>query len=207
MSLISGARLALEVLLLQIFAVIEWHHFAYMVISVALLGFGASGTYVYVTQSFQLPRYRGLFLTYTMIFALLVPVTFVLVQRVPYNSLEFLWDRTQWFYLLLVYLLLALPVFVAGTCVCLSLRRFQDQAGRVYGADLFGAGLGATAVVLAMFVFPPDVLLRIVAGVALLATAAAWTRFERPLEPWLLALPVVASALVFTPASWLRLAV
>ncbi|MEE9254219.1 MAG: SAM-dependent methyltransferase, partial [Pseudomonadales bacterium] len=204
-SLISGASLALEVLLLQIFSVVEWHHFAYMVISVALLGFGASGTFVYVTQSFQLPRYRRLFLVYTMIFALLVPVTFVLVQRVPYNSLEFLWDRTQWFYLLLVYLLLALPFFVAGTCVCLSLRRFEDQAGTVYAADLFGAGLGATAVVFAMFVLPPDVLMRIVAGTALLATVAAWARFARPLEPWMLVLPLIASALVFVPAPWLRL--
>lgn len=204
-SLISGASLALEILLLQIFSVIEWHHFAYMVISVALLGFGASGTFVYLTQSFQLPRYRVFFMAYTMTFALLVPVTFVLVQRIPYNSLEFLWDRAQWFYLLLVYLLLALPFFIVGSCVCLSLRRFKNQAGRVYGADLFGAGGGAIAVVLAMFVLPPDVLMRIIAGVALLATAAAWTRFARPLEVWLLALPMIAAALVFMPQSWFRL--
>ncbi|MEE9253987.1 MAG: SAM-dependent methyltransferase, partial [Pseudomonadales bacterium] len=204
-SLISGASLALEILLLQIFSVIEWHHFAYMVISVALLGFGASGTFVYLTQSFQLPRYRVFFIAYTMTFALLVPVTFVLVQRVPYNSLEFLWDRAQWFYLLLVYLLLAVPFFLVGSCVCLSLRRFENQAGRIYGADLFGAGVGAVAVVLAMFVLPPDVLIRIVAGVALLAAAAAWMRFARPLEPWLLALPLVAAALVFMPGSWFRL--
>lgn len=204
-SLVSAASLALEVLLLQIFTVIEWHHFAYMVISIALLGFGASGTFVYVTQSFQLRRYRELFLAYPMIFAVLVPVTFVLVQRIPYNSLEFLWDRSQWLYLLLVYLLLALPFFVAGTCVCLSLRCFEDQAGKIYGADLLGAGLGATGVVLAMFAFAPEALLRIIAGLGLLATVAAWIRFGRPRGPRLLALPLIAIVLVLLPTAWLRL--
>ena len=204
-SLISGASLAFEILLLQIFSVIEWHHFAYMVISIALLGFGASGTFVYLTQSFQLARYRVFFVAYTLIFALLVPVTFVLVQRIPYNSLEFLWDPAQWFYLLLVYLMLTLPFFIAGSCICLSLRRFEDQAGRIYAADLFGAGLGATAVVLAMFVFPPDVIMRIVAGVALLAAAAAWVRLTLPIDAWLLSLPLIATAVIFMPSTWAQL--
>jgi hypothetical protein len=204
-SLISAASISLEILLLQVFSVVEWHHFAYMVISIALLGFGASGTFVYLTQSAQLPRYRMFFIAYTVAFALLVPVTLVLVQRIPYNSLEFLWDRRQWLYILLVYLLLALPFFVAGTCVCLSLRRFENEAGRVYGADLVGAGVGATAIVLAMFAWPPDVLVRVVGWVALLASVAAWLRLGRPLTPWLLGVPAIAALLAFVPASWLRL--
>ena len=43
-ALISLAALSYEVLLTRLFAIIQWHHFAYMVISLALLGFGASGT-------------------------------------------------------------------------------------------------------------------------------------------------------------------
>lgn len=44
--LISAATLAHEVLLMRLFSIIQWHQFAYMIISIALLGFGASGTFV-----------------------------------------------------------------------------------------------------------------------------------------------------------------
>jgi hypothetical protein len=41
---LSGAALAYEILLIRLFAIIEWHHLAFLVISLALLGYGASGT-------------------------------------------------------------------------------------------------------------------------------------------------------------------
>jgi hypothetical protein len=42
-ALVAGGALAFEVLLTRILAVVHWHHFAGMVISLALLGYGASG--------------------------------------------------------------------------------------------------------------------------------------------------------------------
>jgi len=44
LSLVSAAALAYEILLTRLFSIIQWHHFAYMMISVALLGYGAAGT-------------------------------------------------------------------------------------------------------------------------------------------------------------------
>ena len=40
-ALISGAALAFEILLMRLFSIVLWHHFAYMIISLALLGYGA----------------------------------------------------------------------------------------------------------------------------------------------------------------------
>ena len=45
-ALISAAAIAYEILLIRLLSIIHWHHFAYMIISVALLGFGASGTFL-----------------------------------------------------------------------------------------------------------------------------------------------------------------
>jgi hypothetical protein len=45
-AVISGATLAYEVLLLRLFSLIQWHHFAFMVISLALLGYGVSGVFL-----------------------------------------------------------------------------------------------------------------------------------------------------------------
>ena len=43
-AIISAAIVAYEIQLMHFFTIVQWHHFAYMVISIALLGFGASGT-------------------------------------------------------------------------------------------------------------------------------------------------------------------
>jgi hypothetical protein len=45
-AMLSAAALGYEILLMRLFSIILWHHFAYMMISVALLGYGAAGTFV-----------------------------------------------------------------------------------------------------------------------------------------------------------------
>ena len=43
-ALIAGAALAYQILLMRLLAVVHWHHFAAVIISLALLGHGVSGT-------------------------------------------------------------------------------------------------------------------------------------------------------------------
>ena len=50
--LLSFAVLMTEMCLTRIFSVISWHHFAYLIISLALLGFGAAGSYLTVSRRF-----------------------------------------------------------------------------------------------------------------------------------------------------------
>ena len=56
-AVLSAAALAYEVLLLRLFAIIQWHHFAYLAISVALLGIGAAGTFVTLARRRLLALY------------------------------------------------------------------------------------------------------------------------------------------------------
>ncbi len=46
LALLSAAALGYEILLMRLLSIILWHHFAYMMISVALLGYGAAGALV-----------------------------------------------------------------------------------------------------------------------------------------------------------------
>ena len=48
--LISAAIIAFQLILMQILSYIQWYHFAYMIISMALLGFGAAGTFLTIFQ-------------------------------------------------------------------------------------------------------------------------------------------------------------
>ena len=71
-ALVSGAALANEVLLTRYFAVVHWHHFATMMISLAVLGYGASGTFVTVARQRLLDRFADAYFLNLVAFGVLV---------------------------------------------------------------------------------------------------------------------------------------
>ena len=153
--LISAAALGYEVLLMRLFSIVQWHHFAYMVISLALLGYGASGTFLTFMRDRLVTRFDKAFTVNASLFGISAIGCFLLAQRLPFNTLEMFWDPRQWMLLLLSYLLLFIPFFFAANCVCLTFARFGEQIPRIYAFDLVGAGLGALGVVLALYLQSP----------------------------------------------------
>jgi len=51
-ALLSAAIIAFQLALIQILSISQWYHFAYMVISIALLGFGAAGSLLALFQKY-----------------------------------------------------------------------------------------------------------------------------------------------------------
>ena len=51
--LVSAAIIAFQLVLMQILSYVQWYHFAYMIISIALLGFGAAGTFLTIFRQFM----------------------------------------------------------------------------------------------------------------------------------------------------------
>src|SRR5438552_18801881 len=90
-ALLSAAALGDEILLMRLFSIILLHHFAYMMISVALLGYGAAGTFVALAQRVLQPRFTHVFVTGASLFGVAAVVGFLLAQRVAFNPLEMLW--------------------------------------------------------------------------------------------------------------------
>jgi hypothetical protein len=76
LAVISAATLAYEVLLVRLFAIVQWHHFAFMAISIALLGFGASGTWLAIRQDWVRSRFTPIFAVSAALFALSAPASF-----------------------------------------------------------------------------------------------------------------------------------
>ena len=56
--LVSAAAIGYELLLMRVLSIVQWHHFAYMIISVALLGYGASGTFIALFRKTLEPRFE-----------------------------------------------------------------------------------------------------------------------------------------------------
>ena len=172
-ALVSAGALAFEVLLTRLFSIIQWHHFAYMVISIALLGYGASGAFLAVTGNRLRGHVDAAFAAGAILFAVSTVASFALAERLPFNTLAVIWEPRQLLYLLVLYLLFALPFFCAATCIGLALVAFPERIGRTYRYDLVGASMGAIGLMLALIVLFPNVALKVVALCGFLAAALA----------------------------------
>jgi spermidine synthase len=173
-ALISAAALAYEVLLMRLFSIMLWHHFAYMIISLALLGYAASGALLVATRGVVQRHFAPLFSALAGAFGIGAIGCFVLAQRVPFNPLEILWDPRQSVYLLAVYLLLSLPFMCAGACVCMTFSRWRGMPSRIYSFDLLGACAGSLGIVALLFVVSAQDALRVIASLGFAAAAVAW---------------------------------
>lgn len=156
LSLVSAGVLAYQVLLVRAFSIGQWYHFAYMVISIALLGFGASGTLLAVLERKRRAperalrgdaRRAGWFALSSAFFALALPLSFWLAQKVPFDPFLIVWDRWQLLDLACYYLVLFVPFFAAGAAIGLALIAESDQCPRLYFYNLVGSGAGALAAV------------------------------------------------------------
>ena len=163
--LLSASVLSYQVILVRSFSIGQWHHFAYMVISIALLGFGASGTFLAalrrpvnnaVTASQPGPSRPIWFAFSTALFAVALPVSFWFTQHVPFEPFLILWDRRQLMYLGCFYLVLFIPFFAAATAIGLALTTESWECPRLYALNLVGSGLGALLAVCLLSVAPVE---------------------------------------------------
>lgn len=193
-SLVSAAAIAYEILLMRLLSIVQWHHFAYMIISLALLGYGASGTCIALLRRRLERRFVSAWCLSALLFALSMPACFVLGQRVPFNALAIVWEPRQFLWLAALYLVFFVPFFFAACCIGLAFTCAREHVGRIYFFDLTGAGVGALGIVGALFVLTPQEALRVLALLALWASALA--ALARPLRALRLAAPLAGAAIV-----------
>ena len=158
---------------MRLFSIVQWYHFAYMVISIALLGFAASGTLLALIQS----RGKGvvseaqcvlLFSLTSFLLFLFIVASFFIAQMIPFSPFELVWQKRQYLYLAGYYGLFFIPFFLAGCFIGLSFMRFREQIGRVYFFNLLGSGVGVVIALISFYVVPPALLLIVPSFFALL---------------------------------------
>lgn len=146
---LAGAVMGFEIVLLRIFSFVFWHHFAFMVISMALLGFALSGTVLQLGW----PR-RGSARARAAVaaigFGVSAVLATVLVSRVPLAPSRLLAEPRQALFLALIYGGFTLPFACGGFGVISLLGGFGARVGRLYGADLAGAGIASVLTVVAI---------------------------------------------------------
>jgi len=134
--------LAAEIMYTRIFSILYWVSVIPLLISIAMLGMGVAGTLMYLLPEFFHEKRKDRLLFWSSIlFALSIPVSL----KVDFFSAAFANFKapTMLFSALLISIIAtSLPFFFGGLFVTLNIFFFKEDIGRVYFADLLGAGVG-----------------------------------------------------------------
>ncbi|MFW5893921.1 MAG: SAM-dependent methyltransferase [Verrucomicrobiota bacterium] len=182
LALVCGVGIAYELVLMRVFAIAQWHHFAYMMISLAMLGFGAAGTLLSLLGERARRGAPQLFVWGAALLSLAIPLSHVLSRQIPFETFRLVSEPVQWSYLFLLYLLLAVPFFLISSCITAAFLMRPGHVGVVYFLNMASSGLGALAVTAAMYLAAPQhlvALLGLLALVAVLLVALPERRFPK----------------------------
>src|SRR5712672_2434225 len=169
----AGAVIALQICIMRIFSVGSWAHFGSLVVSLAMLGFGLTSAIMCVTTGWFERHWRGVAATALSLFGPLTVAAHLLSQQIPFNAICLVSDPMQKWRLAANFMLYMLPFLAGAFFLGTVFLKAQKIFGRVYFADLTGAGLCGLAFLLAMYVIVPDDLI-IVPLVLWLLGSAFW---------------------------------
>ena len=146
--LISLSSLAFQVLLTRVFSIGQWNHLSFMVISIALFGFGASGTFFSILDTRRQGWELNLSGTNTqqfllILYSLTVITAYLVLNNIPLDYFRLPVEPIQALYLLCAYLVLALPFFLTGMVISLAFAAYSGNAGIVYFSTMTGSAFGA----------------------------------------------------------------
>lgn len=163
-ALTALATIVLELALTRIFSVVFFYHFAFLAISIALFGLGAGGLFSYALRG----RSERLFwklgaLAVVNSACVVLTLSFILSRKGDLGTAT----------LALVYLMSAVPFFLAGTVISTAIAETIERIERVYFFDLLGAAAGCLLLVpLLDFIGGPNTVIG--AAILFAASSAIW---------------------------------
>jgi len=188
-ALMSFSALLLELGLTRLFSVVLFYHFAFMAISIALLGLGAGAVFAHLRR-----EWLGSW-TVEQLGAVLCAanacVIFAVLEVVLHSAVSLSLTWPNFWRLTVLYLASAVPFFITGLLFSIVFARNPERVTQLYGADLLGGSLACLALVpLLNFIGAPNAIL--FAGVAVAVAGLAWAPSRRRYVPALVAVIMLA---------------
>jgi spermidine synthase len=152
----AGAVIALQICIMRIFQVGSWAHFGSLVVSLAMLGFGLTSAIMCIRKDWFDRRWRGVAASSLMAFGPLTVAANFLAQEIPFNAIFLISDPMQKWRLFGNFVLYMLPFLAGAFYLGTVFLKANKIFGRVYFADLSGAGLCGLAFLAAMYLAAPE---------------------------------------------------
>ncbi len=197
LGVLGAASLLFESTMTRLLAVTQFYHFAFLVVSLALLGYGASGTLLAVVPALRRVAIESVLSWSGLGFAMAVGLAYGVINFLPFDSYAIAWDSRQLLYFGVYYLVLSLPFLASGVAVGAAIAGMSGKSHLVYAANLLGSGLGALVAlpVLELAGVPGAVLLSALLVLGMVLSLRSWQDHAARWF-WLVRLPLSAVALV-----------
>ena len=189
-AVLAGTTLGVQVALTRLFSFLYWHHFAFMIIGIGMLGFGAAGAWLArrggVAPGADADRVAANAAT---LGAAGLLGGLALGPWLRFEPLALLDEPAQFFQLLALYAGMLVPFTALGVAQGALIAGYRRHAHRVYAMDLVGAGVGCLGTLALLdAVSAPTALVLFASGAALCALAVAFDAGVRTAGPaWLVA--------------------
>lgn len=168
---VSAAILLLQLSLMRSFSVTRYHHFSYLVIGTALLGFGVAGTFLSLFYEKIKGRFDLWSAVFLFLFTISIPLSYSSARLLPIDIQYLLYSSSQALLFVLYNFLIFIPFFFGAVIIGLFLTHYSRGIPILYGINLFASGLGGVGALGLMFLFPAErlpLLVSLAAFVALL---------------------------------------
>jgi len=183
---ISFATIGWQLVLMRCLLIARYHHFSFLVISCALLGFGAGGTILSLRRSWFEDHVDAVLRWGALLFAVSMPVCFRVGELLPlsvYFPPAEVIDTLRWWFLF--WLIHVIPFLMAGVLIGLALMAGGVDAYRVYAANLAGSAAGALGGIWLLEHVPANGAVAPLSGVVLISGffLLHWRALDRSLTP------------------------
>src|SRR4249919_3290063 len=152
----AGAVIALQICIMRIFSVGSWAHFGSLVVSLAMLGFGLTSAVMCIGKGWFERHWKSVATAALLAFGPLTVAANLLAQQIPFNAIFLISDPMQKWRLAGNFLLYMLPFLAGALYLGTVFLKANKIFGRVYFADLSGAGLCGLALLVAMYYVAPE---------------------------------------------------
>ena len=188
--LVSCGVIAFEIGLIRVLQYASWYHFAFLVITIALLGFGMSGAILSLWRRYLFRHRHAALPVLALLTAVSIPLMLQAAQLLPVTgrflpglvAAQLAWWAGYW-------ALLTVPFALGATAIGLALMSAGERLTAVYASNLIGSATGAVGVTIVMYFVDPAWLGYVTGAVVL---AAAYRADRRALSAGLVSASVLA---------------
>ncbi|MGH8124168.1 MAG: hypothetical protein ACREPT_15535 [Rudaea sp.] len=153
---VSAAVIALQIVIMRIFSVGSWAHFGSMVVSLVMMGFGLTSVVMCAANAWFERNWRLVANVALLAFGPLMVAANLLAQQIPFNAIFLISDPLQKWKLFGNFALYLTPFLAGAFFLGAVFLHMKAVFGRVYFADLVGAGIGGLLLLGCLYLFRPE---------------------------------------------------
>jgi hypothetical protein len=198
--LLSASLLCFEIIVIRLLSISHWQPFVTLAISVALLGYGLSGTVLARTRERVFTARSWVYPVLALAAALSYRPAAAISGRLDLDPGLIIRDPQQWLGVALLIGVLTIPFILAAGALALPLIEAR-QVGRYYGFNLLGAACGVVVAIFSLVWLDPADLPRVPALLAGISILPGLPRLAKLKKTLVLGIIVLVAMIVSWPAA------